>query len=105
VVNGYRAADASAPAEVRSRGLLVLDLAPRRTVREAEDALGAIDLARYRSFRLVVVAPDERLMTAEWDRVSLRIDRDAEVRIPLISSAFEESEVGAKRRAEYARVA
>ena len=34
LVNGYRRADASAPADVRSRGLLVRDLAGCRSVRE-----------------------------------------------------------------------
>ena len=103
LVNGYRRADASAPADVRSRGLLVRDLAACRTVREVEAALGDVDPGRYRSFRLLAVSPADRLMLAEWDRVSLTVTRDAEERIPLISSAFEESEVGAKRRTEYAR--
>lgn len=103
IVNGYRTADAAAPPDVRSRGLLVSDLAPARTVREVEEALRATDPARYRSFRLLAIAPDEPLMTAEWDRVALAVDRDAEERIPLISSAVEETDVGAKRRREYAR--
>ena len=44
-------------------------------------------------------------MTAEWDRIALAVTPDAEETVPLISSAFEESQVAVKRRAEYARVA
>ena len=51
----------------------------------------------------ITIAPGAPLLTAEWDWKSLGIDPDAERRIPLISSSFEETEVGAKRRAEYAR--
>lgn len=104
LVNGYRRADATAPADVRSRGLLVWDLAACRSVREVEEAVRATDPERYRSFRLLAISPEERVMTAEWDRISLSVDPDAEARVPLVSSAFEESDVGAKRKAEYARV-
>jgi hypothetical protein len=100
LLNGYRRADL-VPRDYRSRGLLVADLATCVTTTEIEAALERDDLARYRSFRLLVVAPEPPVFLAEWDGVRLAIDRDAEGRIPFVSSSFEEGDVGRARRAAF----
>jgi hypothetical protein len=67
--------------------------------------LRRIDLASYRSFRLLAISPAPPALVAEWDRRTLAIDANADVRMPVVSSAFDESAVGRARRAEFARIA
>jgi hypothetical protein len=104
ILNGYRETPDESGGPARSRGLLVLDLAGARTLSELESRLREEDLLRYRSFRLFAIGLESPLWVAEWDRRELVIDRDGERRIPLISSSIEESEVGARRRAEFHRL-
>jgi hypothetical protein len=99
ILNGYRAPDERG--EYRSRGLLLEDLATVDGVEELEERLKAVDLGRYRSFRLLALTPFAARIF-EWDRRSLAIDRDAGRRVPLVSSSFEETEVGMRRREEWA---
>ena len=103
LLNGFRPADHTPPSRVRSRGLLVADLASAAGFDELEARLEAADLDRHRSFRLLAIAPDPPARIWEWDRRSLMVDREAEARRPVISSAFEETAVGEARRREYAR--
>jgi len=104
LLNGYRVADDRHPADFRSRGLLVADLATASDRGEVARRLAALDPSPFRSFRLLVLTPDAPALIAEYDRRRLDVDPDAEDRLPLISSSFEESEVGRARRAEYERV-
>ncbi len=102
LLNGYHRADAEA-AERRSRGLLVLDLAPARDADDVFRRLDEADPARHRTFRLIVLSPDAPVRLAEWDGHRLRVDPDATSRRPLVSSSFDEGRVGEARRAEYHR--
>lgn len=104
ILNGYREGPLDPLPGGRSRGLLVQDLASARTLGELESRLRAEDLDPYRSFRMFAIEPASPLWVAEWDHHALAVDRDAERRIPLISSSIEESEVGAQRRTEFRRV-
>ncbi|MFN8178825.1 MAG: NRDE family protein [bacterium] len=104
VLNGNRAAD-DALRTWTSRGLLVPALAAGEDAEGVAQALRRIDLASYRSFRLLAISPGSPAMVAEWDRHALAIDAHAEARMPVVSSAFEESAVGNARRAEFARIA
>jgi hypothetical protein len=104
LLNGYRVEDDRPPAELTSRGLLVADLATARDRGEAVRRLSGLDPSPFRSFRLLVLAPDAPALVAEYDLRRLEIDPEAEHRLPLISSSFEETEVGRARRAEYERV-
>jgi len=101
VLNGHRReSPVTAP---RSRGLLVRDLATSGDLAEVERRLRAEDLSRYRPFRLVAIAPSPPARVFEWDGEELDADRDAEARVPLISSSFEETEVGHRRLEEFRR--
>jgi hypothetical protein len=103
LLNGYRAPDAVERPDTRSRGLLVRDLASCATGREVVRRLRGEDLRRYRSFRLLAIEPGTPALLAEWDLLSVEVRADAEGRLPLISSSFEETLVGRRRREEYGR--
>lgn len=102
LLNGYQRADAAA-GDFRSRGLLVTDLASGAGAHDVRERLLTVDLSIYRTFRLLALDPSPDGWVAEWDGERLHLDRDADARRPLISSSFDETEVGARRRAEYAR--
>lgn len=103
VLNGNRRAD-EAPRPWRSRGELPARLVAGAGPDEVLDRLAASDLSDFRSFRLLALDDPRGAHVAEWDGRELVLDRDAERRVPLVSSAFDESAVGAARRAEYARL-
>ena len=88
----------------RSRGEIVEALAAHPAPTDVERAIAGRDFAEYRPFRLVALAPDAPAFLAEWNGVALARDVAADARLPLISSSFEENEVGVARRAEYERV-
>jgi hypothetical protein len=102
LLNGYRRRDTS-PEPKRSRGLLVTDLAPSVDREDLLRRLEAADSARHRTFRLVAIHPGAPVLVAEWDGETLQVDREAEGRVPLVSSSFDEGGVGDARRAEYRR--
>ena len=104
LLNGYRVADDRLLAAFTSRGMLVADLATAPDREEAARRLSALDPSPFRSFRLLVLAPDAPALVAEYDLRRLDIDPGAEDRVPLISSSFEETDVGRARQAEYERV-
>ena len=103
VLNGSRAAE-SDRSEWTSRGLLAPDLAVHADAASVAAALRTFDLEAYRAFRLLAISPVAPAIVVEWDRRRLVVDEAAEGRIPLVSSAFDESEVGRARRAEFARI-
>lgn len=104
ILNGYRRGDEDASAKLTSRGLLLTDLAPSGDLDAVETRVRERDLRQYRSFRLVALEPAAPARVFEWDGSALTVDRDAEARIPLVSSSFDETDVGRARRAEYARL-
>jgi hypothetical protein len=91
-------------AEVRSRGLLVRDLASSRDLAEVERRVRVADLAPFRPFRLIAIAPVPPARVFEWDGVALAVDPDAERRVPLVSSSFDETEVGRRRLDAFRRL-
>ena len=92
------------PDEPRSRGLLVRELAETETIAGLEKRIAAIDPFLYRPFRFFAVAPDEPVFFAEWNGQIVQTRRDPAAQPPIISSSFDESEVGRRRRAEYERI-
>jgi hypothetical protein len=102
VLNGHRSLDEDAR-DWTSRGGLVPALVPAADLPQLETRLRRLDLESVRSFRLLALSPAAPALVAEWDRRSLVVDRDAEARVPLVSSSFDEHEVGEARRAEFAR--
>ncbi len=104
LLNGYHRADLDESRAYRSRGLLVADLAPTATLPALTAQLTTLDLESYRTFRLLALAPDAPALLAEWDGERLVFDEDAEDRRPVISSSFEETDVGQARRSEYEKI-
>ncbi len=103
VLNGNRRAD-DAERAWRSRGELAPALIGSADPAMVAERLESMDLSDFRSFRLLAIGPAEGAVVAEWDGHALAVDRRAEGRRPLVSSSFDETAVGAARRAEYARV-
>lgn len=97
LVNGYLREDLARTDEPRSRGLLVRDLAAGSSSDDVVRRLGATDLSAVRSFRLLVLHPDDRGAVATWDGRSLEIAADAEPFCPLLSSSHAASAVAAAR--------
>src|SRR6516164_3683599 len=62
------------PAVVRSRGLLVLDLASSRSLTEVANSIGGGDLSLYAPFTLTALSHSEPAMVIEWNgsRSSIR---------------------------------
>ncbi len=102
VLNGVRRAGDDARAW-RSRGELAPALIDSADPAAAVGRLRSMDLTDFRPFRLLAIGPAEGAVVAEWDGVDLTVDPAAERRVPLVSSSFDETAVGAARRDEYAR--
>lgn len=92
------------PEEPRSRGLLVRELAETETIADLEKKIAAMDPSPYRPFRFFALAPEEALLLVEWNGQLLQTRRDPAAQPPIISSSFDESEVGRRRRADYERI-
>lgn len=104
LLNGFREPADSRRDDFRSRGLLLRDLAPAVSLADVAARLAASDLDRYRTFRLLALAPGLPARESEWDGKRLRTRADADRLQPVISSAIAESRVGEQRREEYARL-
>jgi hypothetical protein len=94
----------AAVSEPRSRGLLVRDLAGAESLASLEEEVEAMDLTTYRPFRFFALAPEAPFLFAEWNGRVLKMRRDPKPAPPIVSSFFEESEVGRRRRADYDRL-
>lgn len=93
LLNNYQARIAPPADQVRSRGLLVLDLADCSSLDEVSMRSAAPELARYQGFRLLAIEPDSAPRLIEWDG-ALRRELDAP-NAPLVSSSVDH--VGAER--------
>lgn len=89
---------------VRSRGLLLSELAGARAVDEALEKLAVSDLVRYAAFTIVALQPGRSAAIAEWDGAALQVCAGGDARAPLASSSFDAAGVRAKRRAEFDRI-
>ena len=103
VLNGPRVPD-EAGRVWTTRGCLAPALLTSEGPEEVGERLHRLALDDHRPFRLLAIAPSGRALVAEWDGRSLAIDGDAEERVPLISSGFDESAVGTARRAAFVRI-
>lgn len=82
----------------RSRGLLLVDLAPARSLDDAVERLNAQDLDRCGGFTVLAFAPGEPALAAQWTEGRLAIDRAVADGAPWISSSFADAAVLAARR-------
>ena len=89
--------------QVESRGLLVAKLSSAKTIEEVCARLGQMDLMRFASFTLVALSPGRDAALWSWDGSALTEERNAEHRMPLISSSFEPDQVAAHRQREFLR--
>lgn len=87
----------AAPGRFHSRGLLVTRLAATGSFQEMCAAFAALDLERFRPFRLVVLAPGAAARVFHWD--GRRESEEASSRPPLLtSSSFDPAGADAARR-------
>jgi hypothetical protein len=103
LMNGILEEQAAA-GEPRSRGLLVKELAGAESLSSLEETIAAMDLSSYRPFRFFALALEAPFLFAEWTGKLVKMRRDPEAKPPIISSFFEETEVGKCRRADYERI-
>lgn len=90
------------PREPRSRGLLVRDLLAAADVRGAVARLAREDLARYRGFTLLFLAPGGAAGVRHWDGRALG---ELPPERPLASSSLDGGRARNERRALFARLA
>lgn len=88
--------------EPRSRGLLIPDLVGAPDLLTVAGHLEQIDASRYHPFTLIAVAPGHAALIAAWDGRAIRLQRHAAAGLLLTSSAVDEPEVAASRRATFA---
>lgn len=89
------------PREPRSRGLLVRDLLASVRAEEALARLAGEDLARYRGFTLLVLAPEEGASVRHWDGREMSAPPAER---PLASSSLDGGRARRERRALYERL-
>ncbi|MEZ5979059.1 MAG: NRDE family protein [Planctomycetota bacterium] len=89
------------PAEPRSRGLLVMELAHLRCAEEVVRDVGRTDLVALRPFTLVAFDQEGGTTSSRWDGRELAMRRGDGVEPPLVSSGFDLPRVADARRAAW----
>lgn len=103
-LNVYEDAVREPDPPIRSRGLLVTDLADATTLADfASRIQNHAQLRHTRPFRLLAVSPDQIALDAHWDGAILTLTRST---LPLlrVSAALDASAVRAARQAEFLRL-
>lgn len=90
----------SGPAS-RSRGLLVLDLAPLESVVNVVNGIRELDLSSYAPFTLVAIEPGASPAVVEWSGSRIAVSCHKATHIMLTSSSFDSGRVREKRRLDY----
>lgn len=88
----------------RSRGLLVRDLAPLRTVDEGFETLWSLDLIVYPPFTVLLLEPGVPAGVFEWNGGEKATLPSADALPPLVSSSFDPGQVRERRRREFERI-
>lgn len=105
LLNDYQAPEPPAGTELRSRGLLVRDLADAADVPEFTERLRAAELGNLRGFVLLALGPEwDQLALAHWDTRELRLERAAPPLPLLVSSGWNGPEVRARRAELFGRL-
>lgn len=89
---------------VRSRGLLLNELAGARTADEALEKMAVSELSRYAAFTMVALQTGRAAAIAEWDGAELEVCAGCDAWAPLVSSSFDAAGVRVRRRAEFERI-
>lgn len=99
LLNLYEAPVQEAPpsgGELKSRGLLVTELAGAGSAREAVRRLGESALGRYRPFTLLAIDAEGPARSVRWDG-ERRTDLGPEPPMPLVSSGYDAAGANAAR--------
>ena len=96
LLNRYQDAAEAASGEV-SRGLLMLGLAPSRSLDEVVARLERERLARFAPFTVAALEPSRAALLAEWTGKRLTLSYDADDRVPLVSSGVDQDGVARER--------
>ncbi|HZO51167.1 MAG TPA: hypothetical protein VFB63_00550 [Bryobacteraceae bacterium] len=92
------------PRGLRSRGLLLSELAGSRTADEVIERLAGADLGSYAALTMVALQPGRKAAIVEWDGLAANMLDDGDAQVPLASSSFDAVGVRLKRREEFARI-
>lgn len=97
LLNRYDAGPRPAEEDLRSRGLLVIDLAgSMEEPAQVLSRLRGLELHRYRPFTLALFSPTERPMAVAWN--GRELSRPWHPEQPLASSSFDPEGIDAMRR-------
>lgn len=102
LLNGVHSAGIPAPANRRSRGLLVLDLIAARSVSELAARLEAGGFSLYAPFTMAALGPSEPAAVMEWNGSETSFRFQPERQFMLTSSSFDSGRVKEGRRKRYA---
>jgi hypothetical protein len=97
LLNRYQLEPVAEPEEPRSRGLLIPELVSSADLLTVASRLEQIEIARYRPFTLIALAPGHAALLAAWDGRQVRLQRHVAAGLLLTSSAVDEPEVAAAR--------
>jgi hypothetical protein len=106
LLNGANLSGAAAPTashDYRSRGLLLLELAPQEAALNACERAWHMDLSRYAPFTLAALEPGLPTMLFEWNGAERLVLLNGEPYMPLVSSSFDAAGVQTRRRALFSR--
>lgn len=90
---------------IRSRGLLLPELAWTESSAECCLRIQHLDLRQFSPFTLLVMEPGCPAAVARWNGADLAIDASADSQMPLASSSYDAARVRDFRRQEFARLA
>ena len=103
-LNVYEAATCEPEPPVRSRGLLVTDLADAATLAEFATRIQAHPHLRHtRPFHLLAVAPEQPVLDAHWDGQTLTLTQ-ADLPVLRVSAAIDAPAVIAARTVEFQKL-
>lgn len=88
----------------RSRGAVVQSLIGSRSVQEALQSAGDLDLEQFASFTLALIEPGGSSCLLEWTGRDRAVLVDTERRLPLASSSYEPEAVIRRRRDIFERI-
>jgi hypothetical protein len=97
LLNRYQLEPEAEPEEPRSRGLLIPELVSSPDLLTVASRLERIEIARYRPFTLIALAPGHAALLAAWDGRQVRLQRQVTAGLLVTSSALHEPEVAAAR--------
>jgi len=86
---------------LRSRGLLLLDLVSAESADDVAERASNMDLSVFAPFTLVALERHRPSVLVEWDGSEVAVLLDADQYMPLVSSSFDTNRVRARRKAQF----